>query len=208
MRWPRIRSSAPPQRLRGRPRRRAVVAVARPAGSWLPACRSVPDDHRLSAGCAGSHLRQSSRWPSTCLRPASLCVQGRLVHGGLWRTCWQCPHASSATQCPFLILMEPDDGLLHCALPMAGHNARLGDGVHIIIRKRAAVPSHITGCSDPGAADTAGLPSSRHGHILQGQWGMPALIEIPVFLDTPDPGLLDIGFHDRTGPCPGHPALA
>ena len=43
------------------------------------------------------HRGQFSRVPIRELRPCSLVTQGRDSSGGLWRTCWVCPHASSAT---------------------------------------------------------------------------------------------------------------
>ena len=51
-----------------------------------------------SLGAPWSHFLQDSTAPSLDDRPSGVTTQGRLVQGGLWRTCWLCPHSSSATQ--------------------------------------------------------------------------------------------------------------
>ena len=49
---------------------------------------------------AWSQSGQSNNWPRRPCRPSGVVVQGRLLQGGRWRTCWWCPQASSATQSP------------------------------------------------------------------------------------------------------------
>lgn len=52
--------------------------------------------------CGQNHalyFLQSSSIPSFSLRPCSVITHGRFCHGGVCRTCWPCPQASSATQC-------------------------------------------------------------------------------------------------------------
>ena len=51
-----------------------------------------------SRGAPSSHFLHSRRKPSIDARPSSVSTHGRLNQGGLWRTCWLWPQASSATQ--------------------------------------------------------------------------------------------------------------
>lgn len=74
-----------------------------------PICRSsrldpVPGTHVShgvtlpSGGTPRSHFLHGSLKPIMEARPSGVMTQGRLIHGGLCRTCWKWPHSSSATQ--------------------------------------------------------------------------------------------------------------
>jgi hypothetical protein len=69
-----------------------------------------PGSSIRSGGAPASHLRQLSTAPSFERRPSAVTTHGRFVQGGLCRTCWSCPHASSATQSFALSRWKPTIG--------------------------------------------------------------------------------------------------
>lgn len=91
---------------------------------WAAEARQPPgnnseDINVRSGGKPISHLRQSRLAPSFEVRPCAVTTQGRFVHGGLCRTCWSCPHASSATQSFSLSRWKPTMGCSKICEPRA-----------------------------------------------------------------------------------------
>jgi hypothetical protein len=89
------------------------------SGSAATAGNDSEDVNVRSGGKPLSHLRQSRLAPSFEVRPCAVTTQGRFVHGGLCRTCWSCPHASSATQSFSLSRWKPTMGCSKICQPRA-----------------------------------------------------------------------------------------
>ena len=103
-----------------------AVHVLLGSGSAATEARQPPgnDSEDINARSGGkpiSHLRQSRLAPSFEVRPCAVTTQGRFVHGGLCRTCWSCPHASSATQSFSLSRWKPTMGCSKICEPRACH---------------------------------------------------------------------------------------
>ena len=101
-----------------------AVHVLPGSGSAATEARQPPgnnseDINVRSGGKPISHLRQSRLAPSFEVRPCAVTTQGRFVHGGLCRTCWWCPHASSATQSFSLSRWKPTMGCSKTCEPRA-----------------------------------------------------------------------------------------
>ena len=60
-----------------------------------------------SFGFPSSHFLHSSCAPNFSRRPSSLKIHFRVTSGGLWRTCWRCPHSNFARQSPSSSLSKP-----------------------------------------------------------------------------------------------------